>query len=84
MLLSRDICEEMHPMFKTPISEDTGAPEGNADLRFCANARQAGYKIHVHWDYPCQHFYGEVDLLGLLMAHTTALRETKTAALEQA
>jgi hypothetical protein len=33
-----------------------GTVELGSDLAFCERVKAAGFKVHVHWGYPCNHF----------------------------
>lgn len=52
--------------FSTP-RDDRGMVVNGEDLAFCHRARQAGFKIFTHYDYPCDHFK-EISLLSVFMA----------------
>lgn len=44
---------------KKPLSsvfDDDGVRAMGGDLSFCVKAKKAGFKIFVHYDYPCRHF----------------------------
>ncbi len=44
---------------KKPLSsvfDDDGVRAMGGDLSFCLKAKEAGFKIYAHYDYPCRHF----------------------------
>lgn len=58
LLISRRVFEEPE-MRKAPFmrewNEDGTVEKGN-DIKFCERARENGYEIYCHYDYPCDHF----------------------------
>jgi GT2 family glycosyltransferase len=78
VLLSRKVCEKMHPLWRWDIDKKDGMPAQGDDFAFCRRARRLGFKVWCAWDYPCQHFRGEVDMLSLLLGHHNQMRLQKT------
>lgn len=58
ILMSRRVFEKPE-MRKAPFmrewNEDGTVEKGN-DIKFCERARENGYEIYAHFDYPCDHF----------------------------
>lgn len=61
MLIARRVFEKVYPAFER-IFDEHGITEYGSDLYFCRKARDKGFKIHAHYDYPCSH-YKEINLL---------------------
>ena len=58
ILMSRRVFEKPE-MRKAPFmrewNEDGTVEKGN-DIKFCERARENGFEIYCHYDYPCDHF----------------------------
>jgi len=64
ILIARRVLEELEAPFMRKWSED-GVAEVGLDFRFCEKAKEKGFKIYTHYDYPCSH-YKELNLLDIL------------------
>ncbi len=69
ILISRRVFENSF-MCKAPFmrgwTEEGFAAKGN-DIRFCEKARNQGFEIYAHYDYPCDHFT-ELSMLEMIRA----------------
>lgn len=63
-----------HGAFVRKLYSDGTVNKGN-DLSFCERAREAGFEIYCHYDYPCNHF-SEIDLDSIAKAITNMFTES--------
>lgn len=59
MLISRRVFED-EEMQKAPFARqcyDDGRVYKGTDISFCERARDRGFEIWCHYDYPCRHFH---------------------------
>ena len=61
VIIHRRVLECVKPLFERTYDE-WGVAQQGSDLRLCLRAREAGFKVFCHWDYPCHHIK-TVDLL---------------------
>lgn len=47
--------------FTRKLYPDGTVHKGN-DMSFCERARERGFEIYAHYDYPCQHFCSNIEL----------------------
>lgn len=68
-LIARRVFE--HPELRHGAFLRQWAPDGTVykgnDISFCERAREAGFDIHMHYDYPCQHIH-ELDIALMVKA----------------
>ena len=69
-LISRKVFE--HPemqrgAFTRKLYKDGTVHKGN-DMSFCERAKENGFKIHAHYDYPCRHF-NQLELTEVIQSH---------------
>lgn len=64
ILIARRVLEAVKAPFIRKIDED-GMSQLGLDFYFCEKARNKGFKIWAHWDYPCSHFK-EINLVEVL------------------
>ena len=57
----------MGPFLRTTYPD--GRVERGNDIAFCERARNAGFEIWAHYDYPCRHF-NEIELTEMITAFT--------------
>lgn len=55
--------------FTRKLNPDGTVNKGN-DISFCERAREAGFDIYTHYDYPCRHF-NEVELQEMIIGVNT-------------
>lgn len=55
MVVARRVLEKLKAPFQRTWNEDGTLHMGN-DYAFCTRAKQAGFKVWAHFDYPCLHF----------------------------
>jgi len=57
MVLSRRVLQQMDkPLFFRKWDENGIAVKGH-DYEFCRKAKDKGFKVYTHFDYPCLHFH---------------------------
>ena len=66
MLISRRVLLRIKKPFERIYDED-GCVTIGADFNFCRKVKEAGFKIHVNYNYPCQHFK-EVEMIEMIKA----------------
>lgn len=75
LVLSRKVCETMKDM--QPFSREW-LPDGTVhlgwDYRFCDRAKQLGFQIWTHYDYPCLHF-NEIEVTEIIRAFAEMNRQ---------
>jgi len=57
MLIKREVLE--HPKMKAPFTnyyDENGIKKEGLDLSFCRRAKELGFKVYCHLDYPCSHW----------------------------
>lgn len=70
-LISKRVFEN-HEMRKGPFLRKTypdGRVEKGNDISFCERAREQGFEVWCHYDYPCMHF-NELELTEVIRAFT--------------
>ena len=63
MIIARRVFDRVRPAFERTWNED-GTCDIGSDFYFCKKARDAGFKVFAHYDYPCDH-YKEKNLTSL-------------------
>lgn len=61
MVIARRVMEDLKAPFMREWDEN-GLVTAGCDYSFCRRARNAGYRVWAHFDYPCRHF-NEVELI---------------------
>lgn len=75
MVVSRRVIEGLtFPLFKRVFSDDGCSVIKGPDYFFCEKARAAGFKVHTHCDYTCNHVK-EVELHSMIKAMVKFTRE---------
>ena len=64
MLIARRVLENLDKPFSALYNEQ-GLWALSEDLNFCKRAKEKGFKIFAHFNYPCQH-YSDVELSSLI------------------
>lgn len=64
ILMARRVLEKVKIPFERKWN-DEGVPIKGLDFYFCDKAKDLGFKIFAHWEYPCSHFK-EIDLIQVL------------------
>jgi len=64
VLIARRVLEKVKAPFLREWDED-GRMNYGGDFTFCKKAKEQGFKIYTHYDYPCSHFK-ELNLLDIL------------------
>ena len=64
ILIKRKVLENIKKPFESEWKED-GTRGKSSDLKFCEKAKEKGFKIYTHWDYPCSH-YKKINLLDII------------------
>jgi hypothetical protein len=70
IVIARRVLEHpkmQHGCFQRSTTSDGRVIKGN-DIMFCERARDAGFKIWCHYDFPCRHF-SELNLEEVARAH---------------
>jgi hypothetical protein len=55
MMIARRVLESVTPAFEREFN-DIGVAHRGSDFLFCKRAKDAGFKVFAHYDYPCHHF----------------------------
>lgn len=66
MIIARRVLEAMKAPFMRTWNED-GIVETGGDFSFCRRAKEQGFSIWTHLDYPCLHFK-EIELTEIISA----------------
>jgi len=64
ILIARRVLEEIKAPFMRKWS-DEGLAEIGLDFYFCDKAREKGFEVWCHWNYPCEH-YKNIGLMQVL------------------
>ena len=64
MLIHRRVLESLQAPFTRKWNKD-GTMNTGVDFNFCQKAKEKGFKIYAHYDYPCDHFK-ELSLIKVL------------------
>ena len=72
MVIARRVLEKMEkPLFFRKWDKDGIAIEGH-DYNFCRKAKDQGFKVWAHYDYPCYHF-NEIEVHETAQAYKAAV-----------
>jgi hypothetical protein len=67
-VIARRVLEKLKDDMPFNIEWDQyGFPARGTDFAFCKRAKDAGFKVYAHYDYPCLHFH-EVELSEIINA----------------
>ena len=55
MLIARRVLEDIGKRWFNPKWNEKGTSRRSGDFNFCTKAREKGYKVWAHFDYPCEH-----------------------------
>jgi hypothetical protein len=64
LVIAKRVLKKVRPAFKRRWDDDGVASHGS-DFEFCRRAKEAGFEVWAHYDYPCHH-HKELDLLHVL------------------
>lgn len=69
MLIARRVLEEIRPRPFELLVDETGTKKVlGSDLNFCRKAREKGFRIWTHFEYPCSHFKNaDLDIMAELV-----------------
>ena len=70
ILIKRKVLE--HPKMKAPFTnfyDENGIKKEGLDLSFCRRAKELGFRVYCHLDYPCSH-WTPFDLMEVYMGLT--------------
>lgn len=55
MLIARRVLKDLGDNWFNPFWNEEGTSRRSGDFNFCTKARERGWKVWAHFDYPCEH-----------------------------